>query len=92
MEDRFESVKIQEKPVVPHPTGMIEIHFGEPCYNKVIEWLNVNRGVLTAMVHEDTGDDFKDHTDGIRWLGKELPLDFSFFELILERPDLRIHQ
>tara|TARA_B110001454_G_C12723340_1_gene436805 strand:+ start:21637 stop:21993 length:357 start_codon:yes stop_codon:yes gene_type:complete len=87
----FDVVKFQEKPVGPHPTGMVEMHFKEPRYSLALEWVKIHRGHLTAMIHQDTGDDFKDHTDHIQWMGKELPLDFRFFELILLRPDLKIN-
>ncbi|MBL7543270.1 MAG: hypothetical protein JNL11_05610 [Bdellovibrionaceae bacterium] len=87
----FEVVRFQEKPVGPHPTAMVEMHFKESCYSQVLEWIKINRGTLTAMIHQDTGDDFKDHTDNIQWLGEKRPLDFSFFELILKRPELRIN-
>lgn len=87
----FDTVKFHERPIGPHPTGMIELHFKEPFYRKVEEWANINRGAFTVMIHQDTGDDYKDHTEHIQWLGKELPLDFSFFELILTRPEMRIH-
>jgi DOPA 4,5-dioxygenase len=87
----FELVKIHEKPIGPHPTGMIEGHFSEPVYSSVLNWIESNRGSFSALVHQDTGDDFKDHTEGVRWLGQELKLDFDFFKLIQLRPEFRIH-
>lgn len=89
--DMFEIVKFHDQPVGPHPASMFEMHFKEPCYRGVLEWVKNNRGPFTAMIHQDTGDDYKDHTDHIQWIGKQLPLDFSFFELIQTRPDLRIN-
>src|SRR4051812_10736757 len=74
----FETVKLHEQPIGPHPTGMVETHFSQPSYNSAIEWIASNRGSFSALIHQDTGDDFKDHTDGIRWFGTKLPLDFSF--------------
>lgn len=87
----FDKVKLEKKAIGPHPSGMIELHFWEIYFSDVTAWLETNRGSFTAMIHEDTGDDFKDHTDGIHWLGPKKPLDFSFFELILKRPELKIH-
>ena len=88
----FKLISFREYPIGPHPTGMIEAHFSEPDYVQVIEWLKVHHGVFSVLIHQDTGDDFKDHTDGICWLGKELPLKFDFFKLIEIDPDLRIHK
>lgn len=87
----FDVIKMQEKPVGPHPTGMVELHFKEPCYSQALDWVNYHRGILTAMIHQDTGDDYKDHTDHIQWIGPKLVLDFEFFELIKSRPDLRLN-
>lgn len=88
----FELVKFHSRPVGPHPTGMIEAHFSEPSYAFILKWLESNRGEFSVLIHQDTGDDFKDHTDDIRWLGKEVPLKFDFFDLIQDRPELRIHK
>src|SRR4051812_8926505 len=83
----FESVMCHEQPVGPHPTAMIEVQFGEPSYTSVLEWIEANRGSFSVLIHQDTGDDFKDHSEGIQWIGKKLLLDFAFFELIQARPD-----
>jgi aromatic ring-cleaving dioxygenase len=88
---RFEFVELYERPVGPHPLGMVELQFSEPFYTSAVEWIEANRGDFSALIHPDTGNDLKDHSEGIQWLGQELPLDFKFFELIRERPDLRIH-
>lgn len=88
----FDVIELYEQPIGPHPRGMIEMHFGEPCRTKAIEWLETHHDHFSVLIHEDTGDDVKDHTYNIRWLGPVLPIDFGFFELIKIRPDLRIHQ
>lgn len=87
----FDVVKFHEHPIGPHPTGTIEGHFGDAAYSSVLEWVEANRGDFSTLIHQDTGDDFKDHTDGCSWLGQELLLDFSFFQLIQLRPELRIN-
>ena len=45
------------------------MHFSEINYDEVVKWLEVHRWNLSALIHEDTGDDLKDQTDGARWLG-----------------------
>ncbi len=86
----FESVKVHRQPVGPHPTSMIELHFNRTSYAAVLKWLKAHHHAFSVLIHHDTGDDFKDHTDGILWLGKKLSLDFTFFDLIQMRPDLRM--
>lgn len=88
----FSLVKDYERPVGPHPRAMIEAHFDESSFADSVAWIEQTHGPFSVLIHQDTGDDFKDHTDGIRWLGEELKLDFDFFRLILEHPELRIHQ
>ncbi len=93
----FDFIKLHERAVGPHPTPMIEMHFSSehttaPAYEQVKEWLNKNRGTLSVLIHEETGDDFKDHSQNILWLGQAVPLDFGFFTLIQTRPDLKVHK
>jgi DOPA 4,5-dioxygenase len=63
--------------VGPHPTPMFEIDFEVAQRDAIVAWLKAHRGVLTVLVHEVTGDDYRDHTDGVFWLGEPLPLDLS---------------
>ncbi len=89
--DFFQSVSLHLKPIGPHPLAMIEVHFSEATLTFAIAWLEAQRGVFPTLIHEDTGDDHRDHTEGIKWLGKKLSLDFTFFELVKLRPEIAIH-
>lgn len=84
--------KIYERSVGPHPLPMIELHFSEATQTEVLDWLRVNIGSWSALIHEDTGNDYQDHTSGALWLGEPLPLDFTFFELIQRDPSQILHQ
>lgn len=83
--------KLHEKPVGPHPKAMLELHFTDVAYERAMAWLKANCFSFSVLIHQDTGDDFKDHTDDIHWLGEVLPINFSFFELIQSHPELRVH-
>lgn len=87
----FEHLELSEKPIGPHPLGMIELHFSGKAYHVAIQWLKNHHRNFSTLIHQDTGDDFRDHTDGILWLGTPVEIDFSFFELIKKHPELRIH-
>lgn len=69
--------RLVRKLVGPHPTPMFEIDFEVPQRDSIVGWLEANRGALTVLIHEVTGDDYRDHTDGIVWLGAPVPLDLS---------------
>ena len=91
LNEKVTFLKVYSTPVGPHPLPMIEIHFWESDDALVFQWLKHRHQNLSVLIHEDTGDDVKDHSSGIRWLGAPVEIDFDFFELILSRPDLRVH-
>ena len=81
-----------EEPIGPHPTGMFELLFNDNLKNQTWDWLDKNRGKLNILIHENTGDDYRDHTDGAAWLGTKQELDFQFFEFIKKHPSFKIHK
>ena len=87
----FKTWKIYHKNVGPHPLPMMELHFQESTREEVIAWIKSEASKHSALIHEDSGDDFKDHTDGVYWIGQELLIDFSFFELVARDPSQAIH-
>lgn len=88
----FESAYISEKPIGPHPTGMIELLFNDQNYSLAVDWIKVHHGNFSVLIHQNTGDDMADHSNNILWFGEPRTLNFSFFELIKDRPELRIHK
>lgn len=86
---RFE--RLHSRPVGPHPLPMIELHFDGRDLREALRRLEILRDGFSVLVHEDTGDDLRDHTRGALWLGARLPLDFSFFARVRENPSLALH-
>ena len=37
-------------------------------------WLVINRGPLSALIHPNTGEDERDHTQRATWMGMPYPL------------------
>lgn len=68
------------RPVGPHPLPMFEIHFTEKIFSDVKSWLEKNRGNHQVLIHEETGYDHRDHSEGAIWLGEPLQLDYSIFQ------------
>lgn len=68
------------RPVGPHPLPMFEVHFTDKIFSEVKQWLEKNRGEHIVLIHEETGYDHKDHSDGATWLGPKMELDFSIFQ------------
>lgn len=90
--DLMQVFRIVPFPVGPHPKGMFEAHFDDATKEKVLEWFRENRSGLDVLIHEETGDDHRDHSENVIWLGEELPLDFGFFDLVKRDPSKAIHK
>jgi len=67
------------KAIGPHPSPMLEINFAATCFGQIVPWLMQERGDLSILVHQISGDDFYDHTQGALWLGSVVTLDLSRF-------------
>ena len=72
---------VHRQPVGPHPKWSCQITFGKKHFEELIPWLDENRNDLTILVHGVTGDDIKDHTEYVYWLGYSVQLDLSIFGL-----------
>lgn len=72
--------RVWDKPVGPHPVAMFEVNIFTPMqFGAFIPWLVINRGPLSALVHPNTGDDERDHTQRATWMGERMALDLSIF-------------
>lgn len=49
-------------------------------FGAFIPWLVINRGPLSALIHPNTGDDERDHTQRATWMGQPLPLNLGMFK------------
>ncbi|KIY51854.1 hypothetical protein FISHEDRAFT_64017 [Fistulina hepatica ATCC 64428] len=73
-----------ERPVGPHPVAMFEVNTFTPHQTGTLfSWLAVNRGPCSVMIHPNTGDQYRDHTDLVTWMGPPWPLNT---ELLKKRP------
>ncbi|KAL2052066.1 hypothetical protein ABVK25_007758 [Lepraria finkii] len=73
--------RVWDKPIGPHPIAMFEVNVFRPAqFGAFIAWLVINRGPLSALVHPNTGDDERDHTQRATWMGDRIPLDLSLFK------------
>lgn len=67
-----------DKPIGPHPKAMYQVAFLPNQFSNVVPWLMLNRGGLDILIHPETGDDVRDHTEHSLWLGDKLDLDIEF--------------
>ena len=69
--------RLHIQPVGPHPRGSCQLAFKVNLFGELIPWLLLNRSRLTVMVHGLTGDDLRDHTEYVFWLGEQETLDLE---------------
>jgi aromatic ring-cleaving dioxygenase len=60
--------------VGPHTRAMYQIAFPTELLATFLPWLMLNREGLSVLLHPETGDAYRDHTDHAAWLGAMLPL------------------
>jgi len=72
--------RMHEKPVGPHPDWSCQLLVPHEKLADVTRWLMLNRDGLVVLVHPETGNDLKDHTDHAMWMGAIRPLDVSIFK------------
>ncbi|KAL3678224.1 hypothetical protein R1sor_021180 [Riccia sorocarpa] len=67
--------KFWEDPIGPHPTGMFEVDLKTPDqFTRFVPWIQVNRRMLSVLVHPNTGYPLLDHTVHAIWIGEKVPL------------------
>ncbi|MCH2550429.1 MAG: DOPA 4,5-dioxygenase family protein [Alphaproteobacteria bacterium] len=71
--------KWHNKPIGPHPNSMYQVTFDASIFSDIILWLSANRNNLNILIHPQSGDNLKDHTDLAIWLGKSLELKLDSF-------------
>ncbi|KAF2134662.1 hypothetical protein P153DRAFT_362409 [Dothidotthia symphoricarpi CBS 119687] len=73
--------KVWDKPIGPHPVGMFEVNIFTPeQFGAFIPWLVINRGPLSALIHPNTDEEERDHTQRATWMGAPLPLSLKLFK------------
>ena len=67
-----------DRPIGPHPRASYQANY-TAANDDAVESLLASTG-LAVLLHEDTGDDMRDHTTGARWLGETLELDLVWLQ------------
>ena len=74
--------QIMDQPIGPHPLPMYQANYSDQNAAQVERFL-ADQG-LTVLLHEDTGDHIRDHTDGARWVGETLTLDVQWLKRFID--------
>jgi|DEB0MinimDraft_4_1074332.scaffolds.fasta_scaffold03245_2 DOPA 4,5-dioxygenase len=73
---------IYDEIIGPHPLPMYEVNYFDDNQEQV-ENLLAKTG-LSILLHENTGDHLRDHTQGARWLGEKLSLNLKWLKRYTE--------
>ncbi|OMP85104.1 putative 21.2 kDa protein [Diplodia seriata] len=77
--------RLWERPVGPHATAMFEVNLFTPeQFGAFVPWLVVNRGPLSALLHPNTDDEVRDHSQRATWLGERLPVNLGPLRRMVE--------
>ena len=69
---------------------MFEVNIFTPAqFGAFVAWLVINRGPLSVLLHPNTDDPFRDHTQRSTWLGEKVPLDLS---ILRKMEDMEVAQ
>ena len=60
--------------VGPHTQAMYQIAFPAELLAAFLPWLMLNREGLSVLLHPETGNAHRDHSDHAAWLGAMLPV------------------
>lgn len=79
-ENNFQLGRVWDQAIGPHTEAMYQVIYDSSQKDYIESFLKVNRYGMSILLHEAINDDLRDHTDGARWLGEELPLKLYVFE------------
>lgn len=72
--------RVHERAVGPHPDWSCQLAFPPELFGALVPWLALNRAGLNVLVHPETGDELKDHSEHALWMGEIRPLDLTMFK------------
>lgn len=68
---------MHDGPVGPHTKSQFMVAFTRHTFHSLLNHLILSRNGLSVLVHPETGNDYKDHTDYTLWMGNRVALDLS---------------
>jgi aromatic ring-cleaving dioxygenase len=78
--------QIWDEAIGPHTLPMFEVNIFTPAqFGAFIPWLVIHRGPLNVLVHPNTGNEYRDHTQRANWLGTPVPLRLHVLDRMVER-------
>jgi DOPA 4,5-dioxygenase len=79
LRDRFVIAmgRMHDAAIGPHPRGSCQLSVPPEKFGTVMQWLVTHRNGFTIFAHGLSGDEIRDHTDYVIWLGPSETLDLK---------------
>lgn len=77
-------------PAGPHPVSSFGLYIPLEIALEAINWVSINHGDLSVLIHPNSGFPIIDHNDNALWIGHRLPLDNTKLPPIDPPPPMRI--
>lgn len=71
--------RIYDTAIGPHPIAMYQVKYDDNNKDRVETFIKNNHKGISVLLHTDTGNDLKDHTENVVWLGEPIDLDLTAF-------------
>jgi DOPA 4,5-dioxygenase len=78
-----------DEAVGPHLVSMYQVAFRPDQFDRLVQWLAVNRDGLSVLVHPLTENAYNDHVLFGMWMGPPQPLDEEKLKKIAVRTERR---
>ena len=78
-DNNFQLGRVWDMPIGPHTAPMYQVIYDSSSKDLLESFLRVNKDTMSILLHEAINDDYRDHTDGARWLGEALALKLDIF-------------
>jgi aromatic ring-cleaving dioxygenase len=85
LEQRFEVAlgNWHDQPIGPHPLPMYQVAFGAGEFARVVPFLILNHDGLSILIHPNTDDGYRNHTEHALWLGTQQALRLGILRKLL---------
>ncbi|KAE9410222.1 hypothetical protein BT96DRAFT_367168 [Gymnopus androsaceus JB14] len=72
---------MEDHPMGPHPTGTFQVDTFNPHETgTLMTWLVMHRGPLSVLIHPNTDDELKSHTEHATWMGERWPVNSGMLQ------------
>lgn len=69
--------RMHDNPIGPHTKPQFQVSFTHQAVSEILLTLIEDRNGLNVLIHPNSENELKDHTENVMWLGNPIPLDLE---------------